>query len=77
MAKLIDGKKISQEIKDELKNKVETLREQGIEGLWLSFRWAAIRLHPFMCEIKSGHASISASVPRVMSFLRKPGRKNC
>ena len=32
MAQLIDGKKISQEIKDELKEKVEKLGEQGIEG---------------------------------------------
>ncbi|MDD6037945.1 MAG: bifunctional methylenetetrahydrofolate dehydrogenase/methenyltetrahydrofolate cyclohydrolase FolD [bacterium] len=32
MAVLIDGKKISQEIKDELKNKVAKLKEQGIEG---------------------------------------------
>ena len=32
MAQLIDGKKISQEIKDELKEKVEKLREQGVEG---------------------------------------------
>lgn len=30
MAKLIDGKKISQEIKDELKEKVAKLKEQGI-----------------------------------------------
>lgn len=30
MAKLIDGKKISQEIKDELKEKVTKLKEQGI-----------------------------------------------
>lgn len=32
MAQLIDGKKISQQIKDELKKKVERLKEQGIEG---------------------------------------------
>ena len=32
MAQLIDGKKISQEIKDELKEKVAELKEQGIEG---------------------------------------------
>ena len=32
MAKLIDGKKISGEIKDELKEKVALLKEQGIEG---------------------------------------------
>lgn len=32
MAQLIDGKKISQEIKDELKEKVAALKEQGIEG---------------------------------------------
>lgn len=31
MAKLIDGKKISGEIKDELKEKVAQLKEQGIE----------------------------------------------
>lgn len=30
MAQIIDGKKISQEIKDELKEKVATLKEQGI-----------------------------------------------
>ena len=32
MAQLIDGKKISQEIKDELKEKVAELQKQGIEG---------------------------------------------
>lgn len=32
MANLIDGKRISQEIKDELKTKVEQLKEQGIKG---------------------------------------------
>lgn len=32
MALLIDGRKISQEIKDELKEKVGTLRSQGVEG---------------------------------------------
>ena len=32
MTQLIDGKKISQEIKDELKEKVAELKEQGIEG---------------------------------------------
>ena len=32
MAQLIDGKKISQEIKDELKEKVKELKGQGIEG---------------------------------------------
>ena len=30
MAEIIDGKKISQEIKDEVKNKVEHLKEAGI-----------------------------------------------
>lgn len=32
MPQIIDGKKISQEIKDELKEKVAALKEQGIEG---------------------------------------------
>lgn len=32
MAQIIDGKKISAEIKEELKNKVAQLKEQGIEG---------------------------------------------
>lgn len=32
MAQLIDGKKISQEIKDELKEKVASLKAQGVEG---------------------------------------------
>ena len=32
MAQLIDGKRISQEIKDELKEKVENLKNKGIEG---------------------------------------------
>jgi methylenetetrahydrofolate dehydrogenase (NADP+)/methenyltetrahydrofolate cyclohydrolase len=32
MPQIIDGKRISQEIKDELKNKVASLKEQGIEG---------------------------------------------
>ena len=31
MAKLIDGKKISGEIKDELKEKVAQLKEKGVE----------------------------------------------
>ena len=32
MYSLIDGKRISQEIKDELKEKVSQLKQQGIEG---------------------------------------------
>lgn len=32
MAQIIDGKRISQEIKDELKKKVAALKERGIEG---------------------------------------------
>ena len=32
MAKIIDGKKISQQIKDELKEKVAKLKEQGKTG---------------------------------------------
>ena len=32
MAQIIDGKKISAEIKEELKAKVAKLKEQGIEG---------------------------------------------
>lgn len=32
MAQIIDGKRISQEIKDELKEKVAALKERGIEG---------------------------------------------
>lgn len=32
MAKIIDGKKISAEIKEELKEKVEKLKESGVEG---------------------------------------------
>ena len=32
MAKIIDGKKISAEIKEELKNEVVQLKTQGIEG---------------------------------------------
>ena len=32
MPQIIDGKRISQEIKDELKEKVAALKEQGIEG---------------------------------------------
>ena len=32
MAKIIDGKKISAEIKEELKNEVAQLKAQGIEG---------------------------------------------
>ena len=32
MAQLIDGKKISQEIKDECRETVAKLKEQGIEG---------------------------------------------
>ena len=31
MAQLIDGKKISQEIKDELREKVAAMKEQGVE----------------------------------------------
>jgi methylenetetrahydrofolate dehydrogenase (NADP+)/methenyltetrahydrofolate cyclohydrolase len=31
MAKIIDGKKISQEIKDELKERVAALKEKGVE----------------------------------------------
>ena len=32
MAQIIDGKKISQEIKDELKEAVAVLKEKGVEG---------------------------------------------
>ena len=38
LPQIIDGKKISQEIKDELKEKVAALKQEGKRQHWLSFR---------------------------------------
>lgn len=39
MAVLIDGKAISSEIKEELKQEVAELKAQGITRAWLSYWW--------------------------------------
>ena len=53
MAKLIDGKEISKNIKDELKEKVATLKKEGKE-----YRLEQIRLQVSMLEIKKEHVSM-------------------
>lgn len=52
MAKIIDGKKISAEIKEELKTEVAAYAAQGKNVHLLSFRWAQIRHPAYMSEIK-------------------------
>ena len=53
MAKIIDGKKISAEIKEELKTEVAAYAAQGEKNVHLlSFRWAQIRHPAYMSEIK-------------------------
>ena len=53
MALLIDGKRISAEIKDELKEEVAQLKEQGITGA-LAVIQVGMTLHPvYMSETKN------------------------
>ena len=52
MAKLVDGKRISQEIKDELKAEVADLAQQGKTASWQLFRLAEIRHPAYMYAIR-------------------------
>ena len=52
MAKIIDGKKISQEIKDELKERVAALKERVLRLLLRLFRLVITRLQLFMLAIR-------------------------
>ena len=45
---LIDGKKISKEIKDELKEEVAVLKANGKKCVLLLFKWETIRHLQFM-----------------------------
>ncbi len=56
MPLLIDGKKISTEIKDELKVTVEELKKQGVETCLAVIQVGDDFLHPaFMYAIKKEH----------------------
>lgn len=76
MAKLINGKEISQQIKDELKEKVSALKAQGKISAWQSFRSETIRHLLYMLEIRRRHARISASSHVRLNFRRRQPRKN-
>lgn len=77
MAKLVDGKRISQEIKDELKAEVADLAQQGKTASWQLFRLAEIRHPAYMYAIRKMHVHISELDQNLMNYRRRPPKKNC
>ena len=76
MAKLINGKEISQQIKDELKEKVSALKAQGKNICLAVIQVGKIRHLLYMLEIRRRHARISASSHVRLNFRRRQPRKN-
>ena len=68
MAQLIDGKKISKQIKDELKEEVQRLGESGKNACLAVVRSGTTRLRRSMLTIKRKPAPISASDQSPMNF---------
>ena len=71
MAKLIDGKLISQQIKDELKMKTAELEKQGIKGCLAVIQVGTAR------AIKSVPVSTLESSLVLTSCRRKRQKKSC
>ena len=59
MAQLIDGKLISQQIKDELKEEVAQFKAEGIDICLAVIQVEVIRLLLYMSETRKRHAPIS------------------
>lgn len=58
MYKLIDGKVISKQIKDELKEKVAGLKAEGVEICLAVIQVGMILHRQYMLEIRRRHVSI-------------------
>ena len=76
MAKLINGKEISQQIKDELKEKVSALKAQGKNICLAVIQVGNDPASSVYVEIRRRHARISASSHVRLNFRRRQPRKN-
>ena len=74
---IIDGKAISKQIKDEVKEKVAALKAQGVTVHLRSYRSAMIRLRACMSIIRKRHVLIRAWNQKALSFRKRQHRKNC
>lgn len=77
MAQLIDGKAISKQIKDELKEQVAELSAKGVKICLAVIQVGMIRHLPYMSAIRKRHVPISALILCLMSFRKRQRRKNC
>ena len=77
MAQIIDGKAISQAIKDEVKREVEGLSGQGITVTLAVVQVGSNPASTVYVNNKRRHAHIRVSVPCPITFRKTPARKNC
>ena len=59
MVTIIDGKKISTDIKNELKEQVEQLKEKTLKYAYVLYRLELIRLRLYMSGIRKRPVNIS------------------
>ena len=76
MTQIIDGKKISQEIKDELREQVAEQKKLGKEAVLAVIQVGTDPASSVYVNNKRKPAPISASVPCPMNCLRRRRRKN-
>ena len=76
MAQIIDGKKISQQIKDEVKEEVSRLKEEGVE---VTLAVIQVGSDPASSVYvgKRKHANTPVSAPLPTNFRKKPRKRNC
>lgn len=76
MAVIIDGKKISKEIKDEVKEKVFALKEKGVNVTLAVIQVGNDPASTVYVGNKRKHVNIQAYVRLHMKYQRKLQRKN-
>ena len=77
MPYIIDGKAISKQIKDELRDEVEKLTEAGINACLAVIQVGNDLLQLDMGIIKRKHARMSGSIPGHMNCRRIHRNKHC
>lgn len=76
MAQIIDGKKISADIKEELKGKVAQLKEQGIEGTLAVIQVGDDPASSVYVRNKKEPANTLESGQHLLSCRKRPRRKS-
>ena len=76
MAQLIDGKAISTQIKEEIKEKVAKLKEQGCEVTLAVIQVGADPASSVLCVIRRRLANMWESVLWLMNFRKRLPKKN-